>query len=299
MSTKNKRILSNSNSSLDSKPKRKREQEANTTNTTTSNTTTSNTTTTPNTTTNDFRSESTNSGSFQQFGVSSIPTRSVIPHLPRTLDEKINQGRLIVILDNACLETVKIGNEYQLLNCDDHVGILKRNNRDIKEVRPDITHQCLLTLLDSPINKAGLLQVYIRTARNVLIEVHPQIRIPRTFKRFAGLMVQLLHKLSIRAADGPHKLLKIIKNPITDHLPVGAIKIGASFKAKECVALQNYIPQFASLNQPIVFVIGAFAHGKITADYIEKEIAFSYYPLSASVACGKVCDAFEYCWGIL
>jgi hypothetical protein len=43
-------------------------------------------------------------------------------------------------------------------------------------------------LLDSPLNRAGLLQVYIKTEKNVLIEVNPQIRIPRTFKRFAGLM---------------------------------------------------------------------------------------------------------------
>ena len=35
-------------------------------------------------------------------------------------------------------------------------------------------------------------------------------------------MVQLLHKLSIRAANGPHKLLKVIKNPIVDHLPPNA-----------------------------------------------------------------------------
>ena len=61
----------------------------------------------------------------------------------------------------------------------------------------------LLTLLDSPLNKAGKLQVYIHTEKNVLIEVSPSIRIPRTFKRFAGLMVQLLHKLKIRAVDGP------------------------------------------------------------------------------------------------
>jgi rRNA small subunit pseudouridine methyltransferase Nep1 len=48
--------------------------------------------------------------------------------------------------------------------------------------------QCLLTLLDSPLNKAGLLQVYIHTAKGVLIEVNPGVRIPRTFKRFSGLM---------------------------------------------------------------------------------------------------------------
>jgi EMG1/NEP1 methyltransferase len=30
--------------------------------------------------------------------------------------------------------------------------------------------------------------VYIHTARGVLIEVNPHVRIPRTFKRFGGLM---------------------------------------------------------------------------------------------------------------
>lgn len=43
-------------------------------------------------------------------------------------------------------------------------------------------------LMDSPLNRAGLLQVYIHTEKNVLIEINPQTRIPRTFKRFAGLM---------------------------------------------------------------------------------------------------------------
>lgn len=43
-------------------------------------------------------------------------------------------------------------------------------------------------LLDSPLNKAGLLQVYIHTEKNVLIEINPHTRIPRTFDRFCGLM---------------------------------------------------------------------------------------------------------------
>lgn len=47
-------------------------------------------------------------------------------------------------------------------------------------------------LFDSPLNRAGLLQVYIHTEKNVLIEINPQTRIPRTFKRFSGLMGELL-----------------------------------------------------------------------------------------------------------
>jgi len=51
-----------------------------------------------------------------------------------------------------------------------------------------VLFQSLLMLMDSPLNRAGLLQVYIHTQKNVLIEVNPQTRIPRTFDRFCGLM---------------------------------------------------------------------------------------------------------------
>ena len=50
--------------------------------------------------------------------------------------------------------------------------------------------------------------LYVHTAKNVLIQINPQVRLPRTFKRFCGLLVQLLQKLSIRATNGPDKLLK-------------------------------------------------------------------------------------------
>lgn len=44
-------------------------------------------------------------------------------------------------------------------------------------------------ILDSPFNKAGRLRaVYVRTEKGVLFEVKPHARMPRTYKRFAGLM---------------------------------------------------------------------------------------------------------------
>jgi hypothetical protein len=48
---------------------------------------------------------------------------------------------------------------YQLLNCDDHATYLLKHKRDPALYRPDITHQALLTILDSPLNKAGKLKV--------------------------------------------------------------------------------------------------------------------------------------------
>ena len=69
------------------------------------------------------------------------------------------EKRAIVVLESANLETVKSGKGFGLLNVDEHVGILRKLNKDFSQARPDITHQCLLMLLDSPLNRAGKLQV--------------------------------------------------------------------------------------------------------------------------------------------
>jgi len=228
----------------------------------------------------------------------SLVPEGYVPHVPKSLVEKDSTARLIVILDGAQLETAKQGNEYQLLNSDDHSNFLKRKGRDPVESRPDITHQCLLNLMDSPLNKAGLLQVYIHTNKNVLIEINPSTRIPRTYKRFAGLMVQLLHKLSIRATSGSEKLLKVIKNPVTDHLPTGCKKIALSLTAPKLVDLIDFVPTVTH-REPVCFVIGAFSHGHVNTNYVDESIAVSAYPLSGALVCAKVCSAFERHWGVL
>lgn len=188
-----------------------------------------------------------------------------------------------------------VGKSFELLNCDDHIQQMRKFKKDPAFCRPDITHQCLLMLFDSPLNRAGLLQVYVHTEKNVLIEINPQTRIPRTFKRFSGLMVQLLHKLCIRAGAGSVKLLKVIKNPVTDWLPVGCRKIAMSLHASTLVRPRELVPE---KDEPIVVVIGSMAHGSVDPDYTEASYSISQYPLSAALTCSKLCSAFEEAWGI-
>lgn len=139
--------------------------------------------------------------------------------------------------------------------------------RDIAEFRPDILHRCLLALQDSPLNKAGLLKVYIHTMDNVLIELDPSCRvffasqqIPRTELKFYALMAQVLEKLRVRAVNSSKTLLKVIKNPITLHLPTDCPRIGMSVKGK-LVKLHEYVPQITANPGPVVIVVGAVAKG--------------------------------------
>lgn len=85
---------------------------------------------------------------------------SMIPQQPKPItghnSTKDDTRRLIVVLEQACLETYKHSSpatssnsrngkggedKYSLLNCDDHQGVLAKMGRDIAHARPDITHQ--------------------------------------------------------------------------------------------------------------------------------------------------------------
>lgn len=94
--------------------------------------------------------------------------------------------------------------------------------------------------------------------------------------------------------------MKVIKNPVTDHLPVGVKKIGTSSKAK-LVHLPDYINSLGVEKKPIVFVIGAVSVGNpgMDNDYVDESICISNYPLSAACVCSKVCTYFEDLWKVL
>lgn len=82
----------------------------------------------------------------------SLPQVIAEQHVPIPSTDKDSQ-RLIVVLSNASLETYKQSSgggrpgaraaeeKYSLLNSDEHIGIMRKMNRDISDARPDITHQ--------------------------------------------------------------------------------------------------------------------------------------------------------------
>jgi len=51
------------------------------------------------------------------------------------------------------LETARTKKGVELINCDDHEKYIRKLKRNPEDYRPDIAHQCLLALLDSPLNK--------------------------------------------------------------------------------------------------------------------------------------------------
>lgn len=52
--------------------------------------------------------------------------------------------------------------------------------------------------------------------------------------------------------------VQVVKNPVTLHLPTGCRKVGTSFSSDKLVDMEDY-----ALDEPVVVVIGAMAHGKV------------------------------------
>ena len=83
-----------------------------------------------------------------------LPQLVAEQHVPIAANDK-DTPRLVVVLSNASLETYKASHggrtghvrddKYSLLNSDEHIGVMRKMNRDISDARPDITHQvCLI-----------------------------------------------------------------------------------------------------------------------------------------------------------
>jgi rRNA small subunit pseudouridine methyltransferase Nep1 len=106
-----------------------------------------------------FRKQTTENSSLQTDWVFHTGTQSLPPpelprlvaeqHVPISASDKDSQ-RLIVVLSNASLETYRASHggrsagrdeKFSLLNSDEHIGVMRKMNRDISDARPDITHQ--------------------------------------------------------------------------------------------------------------------------------------------------------------
>jgi rRNA small subunit pseudouridine methyltransferase Nep1 len=112
-------------------------------------------------------------------------------------------------------------------------------------------------------------------------------------------MVQLLQRFSIRSNESNEPLLRVIKNPISDHLPPNCRKVTLSHEG-ETVRVNKYIETLVPKESICVFV-GAMAKGRddFADEFKDDTISISAFSLSASVACSKFCHAAEDVWGII
>ncbi|KAM1064428.1 hypothetical protein ACFX13_029131 [Malus domestica] len=222
-----------------------------------------------------------------------------LPGIPLAPSSQNMHPGVTFVLEKASLVPAYVGKKYQILNPEIHGDFLRKKNMDPYKYRPDIVHEALLQIMDTRLCMAGRLQpVYVKTDQGVLIKVEPHARIPESLDKFCAMMSQLLQKLRIKAKGRRDTLLRVVQNPLSQHLPSNSVKIGLSVSSQKEVQLREYV-NAVSNNANLVFVVGAMAHGKIDSEYVDDFISVSGYPLSAGVCLRSICIALERKWNIL
>lgn len=216
--------------------------------------------------------------------------------------EKRQEGqKLVVVLEAASLELAQ-GRDgaLQLLNGLEHRQLLRKAGREAEEVRPDITHHCLQSLQESPLNRAGRLCVFIRTADRQLIEISPLLGVPPTYGEFAKMMTNLLFKRRVKAVEKNIPLAQIIKNKEANFLPPNSVKVALTTSGRR-VALSEFVQQFKRTKHPVVFLVGAVAHADPTEScaFADEKISIAPFGLTAAVCCSSLCAEFENLWNVV
>ena len=93
-------------------------------------------------------------------------------------------------------------------------------------------------------------------------------------------------------------MLQVVKGPVTRYLQPDCIRVGLSHSSPKVVPLKRFVRDLPS-DKTAVFVVGAFAHGKIDAGYVDEMISISEYPLSAACCIGRITNALEDKWEIV
>ncbi|MHA2229924.1 MAG: 16S rRNA methyltransferase [Candidatus Thorarchaeota archaeon] len=136
-----------------------------------------------------------------------------------------------------------------------------------KRGRPDIAFLCLMTLLESPLCKAGQLSIHLHIQDGRVIKVNPDVRLPRNYDRFVGLIEQLLLRGRVPPEGEPllqvieldlSGLLTVLTKSTNESLSILAVKGGKQTTTQDLVAL---FPD--DMSKPVVFGVGAFPHGDL------------------------------------
>lgn len=218
-------------------------------------------------------------------------------------------GKLSLVLAEAALETIpaKIAGHPQvrkdcerrgklpsqlLLDSSLHYAAMQGLEHGDRRGRPDIVHRCLLIALDSIANRLGMMDVYVHTFHDEVIYINPETRLPRTYDRFKGLMVDLFAKRRIE------ELLRVEKKEL--HQLIQEINPSSVYIAEEGgerVGKMQLVEMLKNERNPC-FVIGAFPHGNFLRKIEGRRISLSDFMLEAQTVVATIIFCFELSQGV-
>lgn len=201
------------------------------------------------------------------------------------IPKEIRDDRMI---KQFCLKKRKHPEEVLLDQSYHHKAILKLTNHEMRG-RPDIVHFCLLEATSTPLYFKGHLDVYAHTLDDKIIKVEKNVRLPRVYERFVGLMEKLYAEKIISYKE--EKLLTLSKGSLEDLLNriKPSIVIGLSSIGKE--SSNEKVASYALRFENPVFIVGGFAKGHFRVEkrkLMDNLFSISKYTLDAHIVTARI-----------
>lgn len=174
-----------------------------------------------------------------------------------------------------------------------HKAMLTLDN-GLKRGRPDIVHFSLLEALGSPLNKEGLLRIYVHTVGNLLIYLNSEVRLPRNYIRFVGLIEQLFRKN--RVPEHGQKLLKLRSGSLSDLLDeIKPSYVFAFTRLGKPRTLYEVMHSLVKMENPLV-IVGAFprySFSEETIKLVNEQVSIDQEMLDAWTVTSRVIYEYE------
>lgn len=167
---------------------------------------------------------------------------------------------------NHSKRTGRSANEIFLDISYHHKAMVEKNiDQWWKRGRPDIVHFDLVEALSTPLFKQKKLQVYVSTFDNNLVTISQDLRIPKNYFRFEGLMIGIFNKQKNK--NSPN-LIEFQENVNFDDLIEKIVKpdliIGFSAKGTQSKISDILQNNAIDSTKHCCFVIGGFQRGNFS-----------------------------------
>jgi rRNA small subunit pseudouridine methyltransferase Nep1 len=125
--------------------------------------------------------------------------------------------------------------------------------------RPDIIHNTLLQVLETPLNWEAQLRVLVHTQEDLVITINPKVRLPKNYVRFVGLIEQLFRQGKVPEKGEP--LLSLKKGNVRELVRMISPDEVFGFSTLGKPALLRAVANQISKARAPLALVGAFPRG--------------------------------------
>ena len=172
-----------------------------------------------------------------------------------------------------------------LLDRSFHHSAMAKLKDSEKRGRPDLVHVTLLNVTGTPLYLEGMVQVFVHTYDDEVLEIAEKTRIPKNYLRFRGLMEKVLVERPKQGLIKVHSMgIKELARTISADEVIGLSVQGMM------TSLEELAKSVTGAKSPSV-IVGGFPHGHFspgTLSVVDQLVRIDARPLEAHVVASRV-----------